>query len=420
LLKAFKHAGFGVAVVRIHVVVRDSAGCSANRWQDGVSWGLTVQQSDPLLELSTTVEVTPEGGQLMLGDILRWCDLHVKGLRRSQRRTLAYLTAGLIEGGVAGVAAIGRAMPGAAFVKHCIKRADRFLGNSRIDPAALSKALLEWAARRDGKLVLAMDWTDLPNDKKMLTLAIPTRGRAIPVHSRVVDLKVMYKSQNNLEEGLIREMLVLLPVGIKVVIVADRGFGRTSLMAELKRLGVSFVLRVQDQVVIRHGGRRYLLRQLTPRRGQTLGLRQVQYRDERSVDVNLVLTWRHRMKEPWLLATDLEERPAEIIGYYGSRMQIEESFRDAKSIRWGFRLRHVRLSTCERYQRLMMVVGLAYLFLMAAGAQAERDKRHRRLMANTSRKRTLSWLTVGRHLIRTYRRRLASCIRALQAELATA
>jgi hypothetical protein len=311
-------------------------------------------------------------------------------------------------------------MPGRAFAKHCIKRADRFLGNSRVDAAAVSEALLQWAARHGQKLVLAMDWTDLPGDKKMLTLAIPTRGRAIPVHSRVVDLKVMYKSQNNLEEGLIRELLALLPAGVQVVIVADRGFGRTSLMAELMRLKVSFVLRVQDNVMIRHQGRRCLLRNLKPRKGQTQCLRHVEYRDENSVAINMVLTWRHRMKEPWLLATDLEDPSGQIIGYYGRRMQIEESFRDAKSIRWGFKLRHVRMSTCERFQRLMMVVALAYLFLMAVGAQAEREKRHRHLMANTARNRTLSWLTLGRQTIKSYRRRLASCIRALQPELVTA
>jgi hypothetical protein len=48
----------------------------------------------------------------MLGPILRWTRRNVKSLRRSQRTTLAYLVAGLIDGGRAGVAAIGRSLPG--------------------------------------------------------------------------------------------------------------------------------------------------------------------------------------------------------------------------------------------------------------------------------------------------------------------
>ena len=47
------------------------------------------------------------------------------------------------------------------------------------------------------------------------------------------------------------------------------------------------------------------------RRGQTVWLRRVLYRDEEPLEVDVVLTWRRRM-------------------------QIEESFRDTKSLRWGF------------------------------------------------------------------------------------
>ena len=135
------------------------------------------------------------------------------------------------------------------------------------------------------------------------------------------------------------------------------------------------------------------------------------------MEVNVVLTWRRRMKESWTLVTDLEEPPHAIIAFYGRRMQIEESFRDTKSVRWGFRFRHVRLSTCERYERLMMVLVLAYLFLMAVGAQAERDGQHRRLMANTVRYRTLSWFTVGRACLRDYLASLATCVRLLRPTL---
>jgi hypothetical protein len=120
------------------------------------------------------------------------------------------------------------------------------------------------------------------------------------------------------------------------------------------------------------------------------------------------------MKEPWYLVTDLELPAAQVIGLYGRRMQIEESFRDVKSVRWGFTLRHVRLSACGRYERLMMVLALATLFLASVGARAERDRRHRRWMANTSRQRTLSWLTLGRMCWEEYGTRLASCVRLLR------
>jgi hypothetical protein len=346
----------------------------------------------------------------MLAGILRWTGQHVKGVRKSQAKTLSYLVVGLIESGRAGVAAIGRHLPGPAFGKHKIKRVDRFLGNERVDLAALSQALLVWATRVGGRLLLALDWTDLPGGKKRLSLAVPTRGRALPIHCRVVDPRQMAKSQNSLEEGFLRELVTLLPPGEKPVIVADRGFGRTGLMKTLKRLGLSFVIRVPSNAVFRHRGRKHYLKTFPLRRGQTLWLPGVEYRDEHPVGVNLVLTWRQRMKERWVLVTDLNDPPRQIIADYGRRMQIEETFRDTKSVRWGFHFRHVRLSQSGRYERLMMVLGLAYLFLMAVGAQAERQRLHRRMMANTSRRRTLSLLTVGQAYIRQYGQRLANCV----------
>lgn len=351
----------------------------------------------------------------MLPRILRWTHTHVKRLRRSQRTTLAYLVTGLIEGGRAGVAAIGRSLPGAAYGKHKIKRTDRFLGNGRIDLAVLSQTLLSWASCGDGRLVLAWDWTDLPGGRKLLSLAVPTRGRALPVHGRVVDERRMWKSQNFLEEGMLAELKALLPFGTRVVIVADRGFGRTRLMRRCRELGLSFVLRVEGRAVFRHRGVKRSVKGLALRRGQTLWFREADYRDEDPETVQLVLTWRQRMKEPWYLATDLDLPPQQVIALYGRRMQIEESFRDLKSIRWGFKLRQVRLHDCERWERLLLVVGLATLLLMAVGAQAERDRRHHRFMANTvRRRRTLSWFTMGRACIRDYLPALARCVRLLR------
>ena len=90
---------------------------------------------------------------------------------------------------------------------------DRFLGNSRVDLAVLSEALLSWATVSGSRLLLALDWTDLPQGKKMLSFSVPSRGRALPVHLRVVDQRRMWKSQNNLEEELIKELVTLLPLG---------------------------------------------------------------------------------------------------------------------------------------------------------------------------------------------------------------
>lgn len=113
------------------------------------------------------------------------------------------------------------------------------------------------------------------------------------------------------------------------------------------------MVRAPGAVAVRSQGCKQRLQTTPLRRGQTVWLRRVLYRDAEPVEVNVVLTWRHRTKEAWILVTDLAAPPHTIIACYGRRMQIEESFRDTKSVRWGLRLRHVRLSTWARYERLV-------------------------------------------------------------------
>ena len=81
------------------------------------------------------------------------------------------------------------------------------------------------------------------------------------------------------------------------MLIADRGFGRTRLMQQLKSCGVSFVLRVQGVAVVRSRRRKERLQTIPLRWAQTLWLRRVLYGDEAPVEVNVGLTWRRRMKE---------------------------------------------------------------------------------------------------------------------------
>jgi hypothetical protein len=119
----------------------------------------------------------------------------------------------------------------------------------------------------------------------------------------------------------------------------------------------------------------------------------------------LVACFEERQKEPWFLVTDLEdlEDPArQVMAHYGRRMEIEELFKDTKNEKLGFCFRGLRLSNAQRYDRLFLVLCFAYFFLVLAGKRAEAQSFHRRLMANTEkRKRTLSLWRVGWYFLRS-------------------
>jgi hypothetical protein len=80
---------------------------------------------------------------------------------------------------------------------------------------------------------------------------------------------------------------------------------------------------------------------------------------------------KHR-DEPWFLMTDLEWPATTLSELYGRRMTIEETFRDHKSRRNGYALRNTRIQHVEHFDRLLLILALAYLLLVGLGLHARR------------------------------------------------
>ena len=114
--------------------------------------------------------------------------------------------------------------------------------------------------------------------------------------------------------------------------------------------------------------------------------------------------YRRLHKAPWLLATSLPHRAGaarRIKQLYAQRMQIEETFRDLKSHRWGFGLRYARCSGTKRLEILLLIAALATLVAWLVGITARSLQLHRHLQANTERRReVLSTFFIGRELTR--------------------
>jgi len=85
----------------------------------------------------------------------------------------------------------------------------------------------------------------------------------------------------------------------------------------------------------------------------------------------------------------------EVVKAYAKRMRIEEGFRDHKSMRFGFQMRSVKLSSPERWDRLLLIAALAILLLGHIGAVAEQRGLQRGYKANTSKERTHSLPHLG-------------------------
>jgi hypothetical protein len=208
-----------------------------------------------------------------------------------------------------------------------------------------------------------------------------------------------------------------VPDRVRLLLLADRGFGRAELARTLLGLvNVSFVVRIQPQVHVRHPKFTGLLLDYPVRRGMRRVLRGAQFRAGDPVELNVGIRWKkglpgHR-DGPWFWVTDLSKPSAiQLTELYGRRRGIEEFFRDGKSVRNGLALRHTQVSTAARFDRLLVVV-LAYLLLTGLGLRALAGHRAG-WWSSTNRGRPCSAVGIGRAVIGWFRLSPAAALAAV-------
>ncbi len=308
--------------------------------------------------------------------IVAWVLSFCSALRKSHAKTLAELVAAAVPTERATLAKLGRAVPGPARCKHRIKRAARFVAETRVSVADGMAGAIARLARRDVPLVVAPDWVEVRTFHTLVAAAVVGAGPSIPLLWRSCPGWGVAKSQNDLEEELIRLLRSLVPDRVRITRLADRGFGRTELARPLPGLtNVSFVIRVKPQARVRHPTFTGKLVDYPVKKGMQRVLRGARLRADDPVPVNVVIRLAKRLPEhrdgPWLLLTDLGQKSAvRPTALYGRRVGIGELFRDAKSVRNGFALRHTRVTKARRLDRLLLVLALAYLLLTGLGLRA--------------------------------------------------
>jgi hypothetical protein len=164
-----------------------------------------------------------------------------EGLRLSQAKTLSELVGAAVRVGRVSLAEIGRQLDGPTAAKHRIKRCWRFTANNRVVVSDAMQGVIRRLLKRKRwekrPLLVAMDWTEV-RDFHTLMLAAVMKGRAVPLLWASYPEWVLHKSQNNLEEGLLVLWKSLMPQGVRVILLADRGFGRTELARTCQELGL--------------------------------------------------------------------------------------------------------------------------------------------------------------------------------------
>ncbi len=260
-------------------------------------------------------------------------------------------------------------------------------------------------ARRKKRLLVSFDWVETRNFHTLSACAV-LRGRAVPLLWASYPEWALFRSQNSLEEGMLRLLKTLLPASTRLTLLADRGFGRTELARLCQELGFHYVVRIRPDVYVRAERYRGKLLDYPVRRGVCRLLKNVEYRKSQPVVQHVVVYWKRnlpkRRDECWFLMTDLDCSPGRLSSLYARRMTIEETFRDHKSRRNGFSLRNTMIRHAARFDRLLLILALAYILLVGLGLHAKRLYCPSNWCTNT-RQSECSAFTVGRRMLEKLR-----------------
>jgi hypothetical protein len=344
--------------------------------------------------------------------------VHLSRLRLVFAATFTALKCGRLS-----LTALGRAIAVHTTHKHGIKRIDRLLGNAHLHEERLVffRAIARRVISSGSRPPIIVDWTAVTPNLWALVAAVSFNGRALTIYGETHPISRYGK--RHVHAAFLRRLKTVLPPRCTPVILADAGF-RSPFMKVVIELGWEYVVRLRMPFAVKHrfaSGFQNLPRlwALTKCKAKDFGRvviglkirfptrivgvrRAVKHRTYRSRRRAHAYTSRHKREaqEPWILATSVAVECGRVVALYRRRMQIEETFRDTKSPRFGLSLSFSGPRSTERADVLLLLASLAHLCALLLGIAAENAHLGRGFQANTvATRRVLSLAMLGRFLL---------------------
>jgi hypothetical protein len=308
--------------------------------------------------------------------------------------TLAWAVTGLCRKGTVRLSAWAEEVTSAAqYAASKVRRFARWLHNPAIDPAVwyppvLRAALLDWTP--GSRAYVALDTTVLA-PFVLIRASLIYRGRAIPLAWRALrrtSAMVSFAAYR----PVLDQVRALVPNGVIVTLLADRGFLHEQLIDYAGQHGWHYRLRMTcDTLVHRPGQATKAVDQLRPPLGHAHFYHHVALFGTAIGPVHLALACPpDQPNDPWYIASD-EPTDLPTLDEFGLRFDIEENFLDDKS--GGFQVQTNELQTPEALERLFLILAIATLHCTSIGVGVVRAQVRR--WVDTHWDRGLSYFKIG-------------------------
>jgi len=352
-----------------------------------------------------------------------------------RERTLLRAVEALLHGRRLTLTDVARSWPDAERVRPPLKAFDRLLGNPHLqaEREPLQREMARWLLR-GSQPVIVIDWADLKADKSwcLLRAAVPVGGRTLTL----LDMVVPGREQGSpaAEKRFLQRLRALIPEGMCPILVTDAGF-RTPWFRSVEAIGWHWLGRLRGRTQVKpieeddradqwvDSRQLHVLASRTPRelpmmesnRSDPLPCRLVVYaksrqgrkhrNDRHPEKVARSSASRRaaaREREPWLIVcspTLSAPNARQLVSLYARRMQIELSFRDLKSHRYGQGFEDSLTRSGGRLQVLLLVGTLASFASWLAGMGCEATGIAQWLLPIRTKCKLYSTLRVGREAL---------------------
>ena len=327
-------------------------------------------------------------------------ELFGKSVHAARIRSLSSGVLGVLSASELGVRAIGRGLAAARGLvdKHAIKQIDRLLSNDALGIWALAAVWVPAVLGKAERVFINLDWTDADaEDHTTLMASLQTEhGRSAPLLWKTHRKSQLAGHRAAFEDELIERLHAVVPAGVSVTLVADRGFADQLLYQVLENRGWNYIIRFRQNILVRSAdGEQKPAHEWLGAGGRMKVLHHAEVTGEGTAVGAVVVVQDKGMKDVWCLAVgDAQMTGSEAKLRYGKRFTCEETFRDLKNPRFGMGLSHCAVTVPARRDLLLLAI-LAQRVLTLLGEAGERAGLDRLLKADTSKKRSLSLLRQG-------------------------
>ncbi len=297
---------------------------------------------------------------------------HLPNVLASQIDNLALVIAGAAQSQAAQMAAIARALPLDTTQESKQQRLRRLLDNVRITQGdhyqPIARAAL--TGLKGQRVDVVIDRVLLQDQHNILVVSVGFRRRSIPLAWKALP----HRGASGLDDqkALLTEALNLLPERVRVTIHGDSEFRNIELFDWVRSLGHDAMLGVQGRTYVYPSASPdavgHTLEQIVGDRKEVVYLTGVYLtQDQRYGPVNVLAWWDTDKDGKPLLRAVMTNLPATARTKQRGkrRMWIETGFRDWQS--GGFHLDRSGLTDRARFERLLLPLVIAYLWLVSIG-----------------------------------------------------